>query len=58
MDPATLLEVKQVVMSSSVEQVVGYVSEIINCQNSLKRLELLEQLNRIDLTDRSAKAFA
>ena len=58
MDPATLLEIKQVVMSSSVEQAVGHVSKIINCQNSLKRLELLEQLNRIDLTDRSAEAFA
>ncbi|MDE0310413.1 MAG: phosphoenolpyruvate--protein phosphotransferase [Acidiferrobacterales bacterium] len=51
MDPATLLEVKQVVRNSSVGQVVGQVDGIIECHDSSKRLELLDQLNRIDSAD-------
>lgn len=55
MDPATLLEVKQVVMDSSVDAVAGHVGEIINCQDSAERLELVERLNRIDFKDSTVR---
>ena len=58
MDPTTLLEVKQVVMNSSVDEVVGHVGDIINCQNSTRRLELVEQLNQIDFKSPSARVSA
>ena len=58
MDPTTLLEVKQVVMNSSVDVVAEHVGDIINCQNSTRRLELVEQLNQIDFNSPSARISA
>ena len=47
MDPATVLEVKQVIRKSSVDQASHHVDEIINCQSSTMREMLLKQLNEL-----------
>ena len=50
MDPATVLEVKQVVRKSRVDQASQYVDEIINCQSSSMRELLLKRLNELEFS--------
>ena len=55
MDPATLLEVKNIVRNSRTDLIAARVDEIIECQDSSKRLELLDQLNDIDFSGYSER---